>query len=183
MIRTESPKCKQDEKMPWQPCKHTASERERGGGGRTCVQGTDLQPSPDETGQDPDCVRQLAENMNSTKPETRERTVRQQCEMERRCQTRGKTLRTEHACGCNRRDAAKSLTSVLTWLKGSLLTQTILTALSHPCFPFFTAFSHFSHTLQSIYSATHLSTPTVSKREAFICLAASPTPRKMLDKW
>lgn len=44
MIRTKSPKRKQDEKMPWQPCKHTASERERGWGaggthmyrGQTC---------------------------------------------------------------------------------------------------------------------------------------------------
>lgn len=40
MIRTESPKHKQDEKMSLQPCKHTASERERtwrgGGGTRVC---------------------------------------------------------------------------------------------------------------------------------------------------
>lgn len=88
MIRTESPKHKQDEKMPWQPCKHRASERERAWGrGHTRVQGTDPQPSPDEIGQQPDCVRQLAENTNSTKLKPAERVVRQQREVEGRCQT------------------------------------------------------------------------------------------------
>ena len=154
-----------------------------GGRGHTRVQGTDPQSSPDEIGQDPDCVKQLAEDTNSAKLKPAERIVRQQREIEERCQTWGKILRTKHACRCNRWEAAKSLTSVLTWLQRPLLTQTTLTSLTHPCFAFFTALSHFSHTLQSTYLATHLSTPTVSKRETFICLAVSPTPRKMLGKW
>lgn len=67
---------------------NTRHLKEKGlGGGDTRVQGTDPQSSPDEIGQDPDCVRQLAEDTDSTKLKPAERTVRQQREMEGRCQT------------------------------------------------------------------------------------------------
>lgn len=51
------------------------------------MQGTDPQSSPDEIGQDPDCVKQLAEDTNSAKLKPAERIVRQQREIEERCQT------------------------------------------------------------------------------------------------
>lgn len=123
-IWAEPPELGREGRVPWQPCKHTASEREGKGGERSRRWEGDRRPDTNETRQDTEgksprllhAVRDRAEPCLPPKSNSTGEIVRLQNEPQREISDPRKEIKDKTCLGTNKREAARKLASFPTWL-------------------------------------------------------------------